>query len=178
MNTLDALAAAVPVIRTERLTLRAPRMADFDLFADFFASPRSHMDEGPKTRPEAWDLFAKGAGQWLLRGYGQWNVDDAAGNLVARVGLYHPITWPEPELAWMVLDPAAEGRGIAYEAANAARAAAARIWGITRPISSIFPENTRSIRLAERLGAMHEGDRETIYGVMQTWRHSAPEGAR
>lgn len=177
---LEALRAAVPVIRTERLVLRAPRLEDAELMIAYMAGPRSHGDGGPLAPNAVWELLFRGTGQWLLRGYGQWHVDDAeTGRFIARIGLFHPPSWREAELAWAVLAPEAEGKGLALEGALAARAAAARLWGITRPISSIKAGNSRSIRLAERMGAVLEGERDTIYGPMQTWRHpqTRPEAA-
>lgn len=171
-STLDALRAAVPVIRTDRLVLRAPRLEDGALMVAYLGGPRSHMDGGPLPPNAVWELLFRGTGQWLLRGYGQWHVDDAAtGRFIARIGLFHPPSWPEAELAWAMLDPDSEGKGLALEGALAAREAAARLWGITRPISSIKTGNDRSIRLAERMGARFEAERDTIYGPMQTWRH-------
>lgn len=171
-DAFEALRAAIPVIRTARLILRAPRIDDGDILAAYMGDDRSRMDGGPLAPDAAWELLFRGAGQWLLRGYGQWHVDDAeSGRFIARIGVFHPPGWPEPELAWALMLPEAEGRGLALEGALAARKAAARIWGINRPISSIKPGNAGSIRLAQRLGARHEGDRDTIYGVMQTWRH-------
>ena len=60
-------------------------------------------------------------GQWQLRGYGRWIVtlrgDDAP---IGLVGLFEPIDWPGQEMSWAVF-PGVEGRGIATEAARAAR---------------------------------------------------------
>ncbi|MDO5606503.1 MAG: GNAT family N-acetyltransferase [Paracoccus sp. (in: a-proteobacteria)] len=161
----------IPVIETARLILRAPRLADFQAMADFYATPRARHVGGPMTRDEAWAEFASGAGQWLLRGYGYWEIEDReTGATIGRAGLYHPDNWPEPELSWIIYTDAFEGRGIAHEAAIAARDAAA-IMGITRPMSSIEADNARSIRLAERLGAVADGDWLTPYGPMLRYRH-------
>lgn len=163
----------IPVIETERLILRAPQIGDYPVVAAFLGSDRS--DE-PMGETAAWGAFAAGTGQWALRGYGQWIGEDrATAAPLVRVGIYHPPFWPEPELAWAVLDVRAEGRGLALEAALAARAAAARLWGILRPISSIFPGNIRSETLAARLGAVFERDWNGPFGPMRIWRH--PEEA-
>lgn len=163
---------SIPVIETERLTLRGPQLADFEPMAAFYASPRATPVGGPMSRDQAWAEFAAGAGQWLLRGYGFWEIQDrATGQTIGRAGIYHPDNWPEPELGWMIYDAGFEGRGIAHEAALAARDGAARLFGITRPISSIEDGNTASIRLAERLGATPDGAWETPYGPMLRFRH-------
>src|SRR5690606_24433927 len=59
----------IPTLTTERLVLRAPTLADFEPYADFFASPRSGWEDGPITRGTAWKEFASVVGQWQLRGY-------------------------------------------------------------------------------------------------------------
>ena len=172
LQTRTALAAQMPVVETERLILRAPVLADFEQVATFYAHPRSEPIGGPIDRNEAWSAFAAGAGQWLLRGYGFWEIIDRATNTtIGRAGIYHPDIWPEPELGWMIYADGHEGRGIAYEAAVAARDGAARHFGITRPMSSIEATNTRSIKLAERMGAVRDGEWETPYGPMLRFRH-------
>ncbi len=98
-------------------------------------------------------------------------VTDAA---LGIVGPYYPLDWPEPEIAWSVFD-AAEGRGIAHEAALAARAFAYSTLGWTTAISLISPQNLRSAALARRLGAVVE--RQFLhpeFGAMDIWRHPAP----
>lgn len=161
-----------PVLRTARLLLRAPLLSDFDAFAAFYASPRSETIGGPFDRKEAWRDFASSAGQWLLRGYGFWEITlRDSGENIGRAGIYHPDDWPEPELGWMLYGSGTEGQGLALEAAIAARDGAARHFGIRAPISSIVAENARSIRLAERMGAPADGEWQTPYGPMLRFRH-------
>ena len=84
--------------------------------------------------------------------------------------------WYAPEIGWMVL-PEAEGRGIAAEAARALRDWAYATQGWTTLVSHVHPENARSIRLAERLGARldpsapHPEDDPCL-----VYRHPGPEG--
>ena len=69
----------------------------------------------------------------------------------------------------------AEGRGVAMEAAIAARAYAYRVLGWQTAVSMIDPGNARSIRLAQRLGCRMEGMFQHIrLGPMEIWRHPAP----
>lgn len=164
----------IPVVETERLILRAPQLADFDRVAAFYADARSAPVGGPLTRQDAWSAFAEGAGQWLLRGHGFWEIENRqTGETIGRAGIYHPDFWPEPELGWMLYGETHQGRGIALEAALAARDGAARHFGISAPISSITATNHRSIRLAERMGARPEGEWETPFGPMLKFRHKA-----
>lgn len=166
----------IPSIETERLTLRAPQMRDFDAYADFRASPRAVHVGGPFSRAAAFEQFSALIGQWHLRGFGRWLIADRQTDAPLGVaGLYHPEDWPEPEVAWSVFEHA-EGRGIAFEAATAARAFAYDTLGWTSLISLVVPENTRSVALAERLGCTRDGIfRHETYGEMPIYRHPAPE---
>ncbi len=60
----------IPTLETARLTLRAPRLEDFEPYAAFFTSDRSIYQDGPLDRARAWKEFATVVGQWALRGYG------------------------------------------------------------------------------------------------------------
>ena len=165
----------IPTLVTERLTLRAPRPEDFEPFAAFYASERSGMVGGPLDRIEAWRSFAAIVGHWPLRGFGRWTVADVTtGEPLGVVGLLHPEGWPEPEIGWILFERA-EGRGIAHEAASAARAHAYGTLGWTTAISLIDPRNARSIALAQRLGATREGHfHHPKRGPVPIWRHPDP----
>jgi RimJ/RimL family protein N-acetyltransferase len=145
----------IPVLTTERLTLRAPRLGDFEAIAAFLASDRSRFVGGPRSRRESWRALASTLGHWELRGYGMWGVEvTATGAYVGQVGLHNPEGWIARELAWWIAAPEHEGKGYAFEAAAAAHRYAFRIAGWREAFSVIHPENVRSIRLAERLGAV------------------------
>lgn len=170
------IAANVPVLTTERLTLRAPAEADFELYAALYASERSAGIGGPLDRRAAWRGFAAELGHWILRGYGFWMADvTASGETVGQVGLWNPEGWSEVELGWAMFD-GSEGKGYAFEAAQAIRTHAYETlgWG---PLSSVIvPGNTRSEALARRLGATPE--REWLSPSGRTgviWRHPGKE---
>ena len=147
-------------IETDRLILRAPQFDDFDAMADFLADSRSEtIGAGNMNRLEAWKVFSRIAGMWFLRGYGLFIVEDkATGKPVASIGPWNPITWPEPELGWSIWTAEAEGKGIGYEAAQAARDYAFEVLGWDTAVSYVDASNTRSIALAERLGAKLDPD--------------------
>ncbi len=68
-----------------------------------------------------------------------------------------------------------EGRSIAYEAACRVRRWAYEDLGFKTITSNIVPGNTRSIRLAERMGAVHERTYENIHmGQDMLFRHPSP----
>ncbi|HUF86639.1 MAG TPA: GNAT family N-acetyltransferase [Thermohalobaculum sp.] len=166
---------AVPVITTERLTLRAPRLADFEPCAAYFVSERAELERGRQDRRGAWLEFAAVAGQWVLRGYGGFSLEErATGAYLGEAGIFHEADYPEPELGWMVVAEA-EGKGIAFEAALAVRAWAYETLGLETLVSYIHPANTRSIRLAERLGAVRDDAARPASAGDLVYRHPAPE---
>lgn len=124
------------------------------------------------TREQAWTQMEALLGQWALRGYGLFAVE-VDGHFAGRVGILHPVDWPEPELAWS-LTPPFWGKGLATEAASHVRAWAFATFGWLRLVSFINPDNVRSMRVAEKLGAVRDGS-ATLRGVtVPQWIHPAP----
>ena len=113
------------------------------------------MIGGPKTEGEAWRTLAAEIGHWSMTGFGMWAVtrtgDDTA---LGLIGPWCPVDWPENEIGWMIWAEGLEGTGVATEAATAAIGHAYGTLGWETVVHYIAPENTRSIRLAERLGAV------------------------
>lgn len=169
----------IPRLETHRFLLREYREADFDDFAAFYATGRSHFIGGPLTRELAWRGLATHLGHWALRGYGFWAVEEkATGVFCGHVGLWFPEGWYAPEVGWVMMQHA-EGRGVAHECAKAARAHAYGTLGWQTAVSMIDPANARSIRLAERLGCACEGVFEhSRLGPMQIWRHPPPSAVQ
>lgn len=162
----------IPALHTERLTLRAPSIDDFEAECAFYASPRAEHVGGPLGPDQVWRMIASFLGHWEIHGFGFWGIEDrATGQYLGRTGLWYPHGWPEPEIGWSVT-AAAEGRGIAREAALAARGYAYGTLGWTTAISLIAPGNVRSIALAERLGATYESDwNHERFGRTLIYRH-------
>ena len=129
-------------------------MADFPPLAQLYETARSTHIDGPKLRAAVWRDFASDVGQWVLLGFGSWSVEErATGALAGYIGLNAPPEYPERELGWVMLE-GFEGKGYAFEAASLARTFAFEALGWSGCVSYIDPENRRSIRLAERLGAV------------------------
>ncbi|CAN5918775.1 GNAT family N-acetyltransferase [soil metagenome] len=149
-------------LTTERLTLRQFRDDDLDAFAAIQADPvvARHIGDGSVSdRATSWRLMATFLGHWQLRGHGQYAVEErATGAFVGRVGLWLPEGWPGLEIGWLIARDR-WGQGYATEAARAVAAEAFRTLPIDRLISLIRPVNTASVRVAVKLGAVHE---ETI----------------
>ena len=169
----------IPTLTTGRLTLRAPRWDDFEPYAAFRGSPRAVHVGGPHERIRSFQDICALVGHWHIRGYGRWMVADRETDApLGVVGLMFPEGWPEPEIAWSLFD-AAEGRGIALEAAVAARAYAYDTLGWDTVVSLVAPENARSIALAERMGARRDGvHAHPAFGALDIWRHPAPAELR
>ncbi|PIE14161.1 MAG: GNAT family N-acetyltransferase [Rhodobacterales bacterium] len=166
----------VPVIETERLILRALTMADFPAYRDAFASQRTQYVGGPLDELQSWSNFCKETAPWTLTGLGAWAVEERdSGAFTGVIGFYNHPYFPEVELGWMVL-PTGEGKGIAYEAAQAARHWAYDSAGLSTLVSYIHCDNARSIALAERLGARLDPDAPACpYANHVTYRHPGPE---
>lgn len=141
------------VLDTERLIMRKPNASDWPAARDFYMSERSSMAGGNIDEGKAWRQFAAIIGHWDIRGYGLAAVVQKADDqTVGLVGQWHPGDWPEAELGWVLFE-GAEGKGIAFEAATAARSYAYDTLKWNTAVSYIAKENARSIALAERLGA-------------------------
>ncbi len=161
----------IPSIETERLILRAPEMGDLPAVTAFFATERSHMVGGPRDELGSWSSLANRLGHWALKAYGMWHLTEkASGTFVGWVGMIDVPGWDEPELGWTLMEEA-EGKGLAFEAALAARDYAARHQGLNGVISYIAHANVRSRALAERLGAAYEREGELLGKHAQIWRH-------
>jgi RimJ/RimL family protein N-acetyltransferase len=143
-------------IDTERLRLRQFRNSDLDEYAPMCADREvmKYLGTGVTlTRPEAWRSMATILGHWQLLGYGMFAIElRESGALLGRAGFLDPPGWPGFEVGW-VLGRSHWGHGYAFEAASACRDYAFKQLDRDRVISLIRPDNVRSIRVAEKLGA-------------------------
>jgi len=166
--------AMIPVLSTQRLTLRGPDARDVALLQAFYASDRSKFVGGPKDADDAWRQLACEIGHWTLKGYGRWIVE-ADGVQVGLIGLWNPHGWPEAEIGWDLFE-GAEGKGYATEAATAARTYAYDTLGWTTAISLVSPGNAASAAVAKRMGATLESQQALPkLGAVDIYRHPAPE---
>lgn len=171
------MSVGIPLIETDRLILRAPRFEDLDALCGFYAQERSHFVGGPLDRGATWRLLLRAAGHWQIRGYGLWHITlRDTGEMVGHTGVLNHVEWPEPELAYAIFS-AFEGKGLAHEAAEAARTAAAEHFGLTRLMSPIDPANDRSKALALRLGAHFERADTLLGQEVHVYRHPEQRGA-
>lgn len=158
---------------TDRLHLRPFRPGDFEAHAAICADPEvmRFIRAGAITRADAWWQLARYMGHWQLRGYGLWAVvERETERLVGHLGFLDPEGGHGFEMGW-ALARDAWGKGYALEGTRAALDVAFTALDRDHVLCLIRPDNTRSIRLAERLGARLEGaiedggTRLLVYGV-------------
>jgi RimJ/RimL family protein N-acetyltransferase len=130
-----------------------------------------YIRAGALSREDSWWQMARYIGHWQLRGYGLWAVAErASGDLIGHIGYLNPEGGHGFELGW-ALARGAWGKGYAFEGARAAVHHAFTALDQGHIACVIRPENTRSIRLAERLGGRLEGElaesgrRVLVYGI-------------
>ena len=151
----------IPTLETERLRLRPVTFEDWPDYCDLMQSERSVGMGGPFNKREAWGLFCHEVALWHLSGHGSLMIEAReSGRRVGLVGINDFPLFPEPELGWFLFD-GVEGKGYAFEAALALRQWAFDERGLETLVSYIDADNDRSVRLAERMGAVldEEADR-------------------
>jgi len=160
---------AVPLLQTERFTLREYRRADFDAFAGHLMDPESSAHLGSSDRHAAWRIFSSQAGLWLLDGAGWWAVEDRhTGQLVGNVGAFFREESTTMEIGWNTYR-AFWGKGIAIDAAAAVLNYAFEVRGEPAVRALITPANHSSRRVAERLGMIYEMETELHGKVIQSY---------
>jgi RimJ/RimL family protein N-acetyltransferase len=171
------ISCLVPVFVTERLRLRAPKLADYSAYRDVFTSERARYVGGPYTDEGSYNDFCQGIAGWILRGAGMWTVTghdtDAP---LGWIYLWQEFGDPEPELGW-ILTEAAEGHGYAAESARAVLPHAVALFGAQGFVSYVDAGNTRSARLAVALGAQRDAVAEAQLSAvgevgLYVYRHS------
>ncbi len=153
------MTAVTPIIETERLTLRKPGPQDWPNAQAFYASERSVGVGGPRNEGDAWRAFAMFVGHWDLCGFGLFAITlkDGPDAAIGIAGPFFPAGWNYPEIGWHIWTPEYEGKGIAHEAALATRKFARETLGWDGVVvSNIAYDNTRSMALAERMGAVRD----------------------
>jgi RimJ/RimL family protein N-acetyltransferase len=131
----------------------------------------------PLTREEAWRSIAGMLGHWQLLGYGMWAVERRSdGAFLGRAGFLDPPGWPGFEIGWMI-GREHWGQGYATEAGRRALGFAFGTLRRERVISIIRPENTRSIRVAEKLGERLAGEVDLLGGKALVYETRRPADA-
>jgi RimJ/RimL family protein N-acetyltransferase len=172
------------VIETERLVLRVPRLDDATALLEFVGDEevmrRIGDEPGGHEKAEAFvDRWLK---RWERNGVGPFIVE-LDGTLIGRVGLliWDRRTWEtsayevageyaQEELGWALVRRA-WGFGYATEAAEAVKSWSYQERGIERLVSLIAPDNVRSQRVAEKLGARVDEQIQSSAGLSDVWAY-------
>jgi len=181
------------LLETERLRLRRPTLDDTENVLELVSDPlvMEFIDEPTRDPAEVREALERWLARWRADGFGHFFVerrDDGA--FVGRTGLlvWDMRTWQtstfaevgghgQLELGWMFAR-AHWGHGYATESARAVRDWAFA-QGAGSLISLIHPDNVRSQRVAEKLGAVPTETLVVEEKPAVVWRHPpAHEPAR
>lgn len=160
-------------METARLVLRPHRLDDFDASAALWREPEivRYISGKPSTREQSFTRLLRYAGHWCLLGFGYWALEDRqTGEYAGEVGFADYRREIEasldgmPELGWVVA-PRWQGKGYATEAVRACLTWGAEHFDPHTTVACIIaPDNTASIRVAEKAGftlreqTMYQGD--------------------
>jgi RimJ/RimL family protein N-acetyltransferase len=175
-------------LRTARLLLRRWRDEDEAPMAEINRDPEvSQYLNRPADESAVAAFFGQIVGHWEQHGYGPWALESLEPGLEGRflgfAGLAHVPPFlsragTAPELGWR-LDHEVWGRGLATEAALAARDDALGRLALSELISIIHPENERSQRVAIKLGMRRQKQIENpMIGIEVDVWHLAADTAR
>ncbi|MCD9028604.1 GNAT family N-acetyltransferase [Luteimonas sp. BDR2-5] len=169
-----------PELHTARLTLRVPRIEDFDRYAEVIGDEAAaRYIGGHQPRAGAWRRFLQMPGAWVVQGFAMFSViETASGRWLGQAGPWQPDGWPGTEVGF-VFHPDAWGQGYAREAATAAIDWAFDTLGWDEVIHCIDPDNVASQRLAQRLGSVNSGPGRlpppNHEHAVDIWRQSAAQ---
>ena len=182
------ITAAHPVtgeLRTGRVLLRRWRADDEPQMARINRHPEvGRYLNRPVDEPAVAAFHALMTGHWDRHGFGPWALESlepaSRGQFIGFAGLafvppFLAAAGPAPELGWR-LDPDYWGRGLATEAATAARDDAFTRLALPEVISVIHPGNARSQRVAAKLGMTPARQiHNPVLGIdLDIWQLAAP----
>lgn len=152
--------ASLPVIRTERLLLSELTLDDADFIVELLNEPAFVQyigDKGVRTQEEARDYLRQGPlDSYDRHGFGiMLTTTGDACTPLGICGLVKREEFDDPDLGFAFLRRY-WSRGYAYEAAAAVLEHANTTLGLCRVIAMADPENTKSIRVLEKLGMRFE----------------------
>lgn len=157
------LGAAAPVLRADRVLLRAWSAGDLEPFAALSADPRvmEHYP-APLTRAQSDDLLRRVVPQFATRGFSWWAVEvPGVAPFIGYVGLlehtFEARFTPCVEIGWRLAFPY-WGRGYATEAARAAIEFGFADAALEEIVSFTVLANRRSMAVMERLDMTPDGE--------------------
>ncbi len=160
-------------LQTPRLRLVPLDARHIPAYQGFIASDRAAARGWSAMPHEAWRGFAAMMGHGILRGFAPF-VTEARddGRAIGLCGPWWPDGQKEREIKWTIWNAADEGKGYAFEAAQAVLAHVFGTLGWHTAVSYIGNDNDRSATLATRLGAVQDGTWITPRGTeVRVFRH-------
>ena len=150
------------LIHTERTVLRKFREEDLDDLFQVLRNPEvmRFSLSGPYSREKTSQFIEKCQSDYENRGFGLFAVEYITNRtVIGYCGFYHQFIdgKDEVEIGYR-LHPKYWNRGLATETSKAVQDAGFDLYGFKRMISVIEPENTASIRVAEKNGMIYEKD--------------------
>jgi len=148
------------ILETERLILRHFHIFDAQAMGRVFGDPEV-MLYGPGIQTQSWvrDWLRDCLENYQKLGFGPWAVvEKSSSTVTGYAGLFHfPDIAGQPEIeVGYRLARSCWGLGFATEAAAAIREYSFHTLCLLRLIALIDPENTASIRVAEKIGMHYE----------------------
>jgi RimJ/RimL family protein N-acetyltransferase len=150
----------IPIVETERLTLRGHRLDDYAASCAMWADPNvvRYISGNPSSAQQTWMRVLSYAGHWSLMGFGYWVAEETGSQkFVGEVGFadfkraLDPSLRGIPEIGWALASDM-QGRGFATEAVRAAVNWSDRNRQWPRTVCVINAENIGSIRVASKCG--------------------------
>ncbi len=169
-------------IETDRLVLRRFTPADAAAYLPLVALPeviRYTADRPLQSEEEAAALLASHPiRDYAEFGYGRMAcIEKASGRLVGFSGLKYLEDMGETDIGYRFL-PDCWGKGYATESAAAIMGKQPALFGLTRIIGLVEPDNTGSVRVLEKLGMRYEkriADAE--HGELDVYAMDLPQAA-
>lgn len=150
----------IPTLETGRLVLRAHRLDDFDAHFELWRDEdvARFISGVPSTREQAWSRMLRLAGMWHYMGFGFFAIEEQeSGHFIGEAGFLEAKRDMQPsiegtmEVGWALM-PSAHGKGYATEALEAIVGWGERAFRGRLMTCIISPENTSSLKVAEKLG--------------------------
>jgi RimJ/RimL family protein N-acetyltransferase len=171
---------ALVLIETERLRLRNWRDADLEPFARLNADPRvMEFFARPLDRAESDALATRERARIGGKGYGLFAAEEKAnGNLIGFIGLadvdFAAPFAPATEVGWR-LSRESWGHGYATEGARAVIDVAFTRLGLQSLVSFTAAWNTRSRRVMEKIGMVHDTAGDFVHPRLPPGHKLAPQ---
>jgi RimJ/RimL family protein N-acetyltransferase len=150
----------IPVLETERLTLRGHTIDDARNEITLWSDPEvtRYIGGRPQTDEESWSRLLRYAGHWSLLGFGYWILEEkATGDFIGEAGFsdyrrdIEPALGGVAEVGWALVS-SKHGMGYATEAVQAVLKWGREHFGPSLVTCLIDPNHKASMHVAQKCG--------------------------